>query len=822
MLKFGLLCRNDKNNCALIGKIFIIYSFLLLPFAGNAGGRTVENFNFGWKFQLGEVENGESPALDDSAWRAVDLPHDFQVEQPWMTPDTWGEGSDNENPILRRRSMARGFKAMGSGWYRKAFTLGPASSKRYILEFEGIMLVGDVWLNGKKIGGTDYGYSGFEIDITNELKQNEPNILAVRANTGRLENSRWYTGGGIYRNVNLLIKDARLSFARHAISITTPRISATSATINLQAEVQSRLDNAAEAKVEVRVFDPEGKEVANAITKLSLSGGNRTSEHPLTEMEVKLPRLWSCETPHLYRAEIALFDENGNVTDHVAETFGIRSIAYSSEFGFKLNGEKVLLKGIANHHELGALGAAAYDRAIEKRFQLLKSFGINHVRCSHNPYSKEFYRLADKYGILVVDETFDKWSRNYAGGRTDWWNLWPYVVTEMVKSGRNHPSIIMWSLGNELQVNESWAGYPATGDFGVTPYHIQNALVKRYNSTRPTTVAMFPRRRPGADLPPQLAVETEIASFNYTYKDFRRDSKTFPDMIFYQSEASVNDMGTNYYGMALDSVIGLAYWGAIDYLGESHGWPDKGWRRGVFNIDLSPKPQAFLLKSMFTEEPVVHIAIIEEEKDFQWNDVNVGSTSMADHWNHPKGSIFKLLTYTNADEVELLINGRSLGRQSNQKGDIELRNRVRWENIAYEKGNITAVAYNNGKEVARHRVETTGKPVKLVVEPDNEPWLATGLDVKHVRVYAVDSKGRRVPEANQLLTFEVEGDARVVAVDNGDLASDELHTGNQRSLYRGTALVILRSGKTAGEVTLEVSGEGFRSVKTKITIEAVQ
>ncbi len=401
-----------------------------------------------------------------------------------------------------------------------------------------------------------------------------------------------------------------------------------------------------------------------------------------------------------------------------------------------------------------------------------------------------------------------------------WWDVWPGVITELIKRDRNHPSVIMWSLGNELQVNESWLGYPATNDWGVTPYRIQDVLVKRYDTTRPTTVAMYPRRRYGADLPPELAVATEIASFNYTYKDFRSDSEKFPDMIFYQCEASVKDMGPNFYGMALDSVVGLAYWGLIDYLGESHGWPYKGWKQGVFNVDLTPKPQAYLLKSMFSDDPVVHIGIIEEETDFNWNDVNVGSTQMADHWNYPEGSILNLYTYTNADEVALFINGRLLGRKTNPVENIESRNQIRWENVPYEKGNITAVAYKNGKESARYHAETTGKPVKLLIVPDENPWVADGNDLKHIRVFAVDSKGRMVPGANQMLVFEAEGDARIVAVDNGDLASCELHTGNRRSLHKDAALVILRSGKTPGTITLKVSGEGYKTVKADLSFIA--
>jgi len=805
------------NSSNIIKKFSICGFILLLAIAGNATNRVVENFNFGWKFHLGEIASGESTNLDDKSWQMVDLPHDFQIELPWLTPDFWNKETEKENTNKFNQVRARGFKAMEIGWYRKTFTPDPSyKGKRIIIDFEGIALVGDVWMNGEKVGGSDYGYCGFEIDITKHIHWDTANTLAVRASTGDFINSRWYTGGGLFRNVNLLIKDSQLSFARNAIYITTPQISSDKANVDIQVEVENQTGKDLANKVQVRILNPAGKEVASSTTQLSMDKEHLIWEYPLNEMTVSSPELWSCKTPNLYKAEVSLFDENNNMTDQLTENFGIRTIEYSPAFGFKLNGKKIILKGIANHNELGALGVAAYDRAVEKRFQLMKAYGMNHIRCSHNPYSKGFMDLADKYGILVVDEVFDKWNQEKAGGRAPWWDVWPYAVSEFIKRDRNHPSVVMWSLGNELQMY--WDN--EFRDWGVTPYLMQKALVKRYDTTRPTTVAMFPRRRYKSDLPPELALATEISSYNYRYYYFRGDSKTYPDKIFYQSEASVKDMGPNYFGMPLDSVIGLAYWGLIDYLGESQAWPYKGWKQGVFNIDLQPKPQAYLLKSIFSDEPLVHIGIITEENDIEWNAVNIGTDVLIDHWNLQEGRKLKLFTYTNADEVELFVNGHSLGRHKNQIDNPALRNQIRWENVIYHKGNITAIAYKNGKEVARHCIETTGKAVKLIIEPDNNPWIANGMDVKYIRIYAVDSKGRRVPEANQMLTFNVEGNARIAAVDNGDLTSNELHSGNKRSLFQGSATIILRSGKTAGNVMLKVSGTGYKSVKKEISIEA--
>ena len=377
--------------------------------------------------------------------------------------------------------------------------------------------------------------------------------------------------------------------------------------------------------------------------------------------------------------------------------------------------------------------------AMEKRIQLLKQFGFNHIRTSHNPYSKSFLDLCDKYGMLVVDELYDKWLTQYAGGRTEWLNLWQHDVPEFVRRDRNHPSVVMWSLGNELQ--QYWS--LPFADWGVTPYRLQRELLRRYDNTRPVTVAMHPRGRnlKTDSLPAPLALETDIASYNYRYMYFPGDSRRFPNMIFYQSEANTAMMGPNFFEMDLDKVVGLAYWGMIDYLGESNGWPAKGWVQGAFDVSLEPKPIAYLLWSMFKpDDPVVHIGIIDGDDNTVWNDVKVGSQRMSDHWNRKPGSSLSLYTYTNADEVELLVNGKSIGvkkNTTNPKG----RNKIKWDNVKYEPGYIEAVAKKGGKVVARHKIETTTDAVALQATPDNEAWKADGQDLQHVRICAVDKKG---------------------------------------------------------------------------------
>ena len=796
-------------------KKLTLFLFLLAMHVGAWANesRIVESLNFGWQFHAGDIVDGESLSLDDSGWQTINVPHDFQIHQPWVAPSK-DEKADNSDigANVRSRLSSRAFKEMGIAWYRKTITPDASwKGKRIIIDFEGIMLVGDVYINGKYAGGTDYGYLGFEIDATKLLKFGEKNVIAVKANTMNPDNSRWYTGGGLFRDVNVIVTDAQQHFTRHPLYITTPLVGTDKSVVKIQAELGCYL-RTNKLNINTTIIAQNGDTVYNKTKEIPFNRGQKVNEHKIDSITIEKPILWSCENPHLYKAVVTMYRPDGTIADQVSSNFGIRSIEYSPEFGFKLNGKKVIFKGIANHHTLGALGAAVYPRAIEKRIQLLKEFGFNHIRTSHNPYSKSFLDLCDKYGMLVVDELYDKWLTKFAGGRKEWVELWQHDVPEFIRQDRNHPSVVMWSLGNELQTY--WALPYA--DWGVTPYRLQKQLLLRYDNTRPITVAMHPRGRHQTtdSLPAPLVHETDIAAYNYRYMYFPGDSKRFPNMIFYQSEANTSNMGPNYYEMNLDKVVGLAYWGMIDYLGESHGWPAKGWAQGVFDISLEPKPMAYFLRSIFNEnEPIVHIGIIDSDQNTIWNDVQVGVQRMSDHWNRIEGSKMSLYTYTNADEVELKINGKSIGTKKNDRKNPRVRNRIKWDNVNYQKGHIEAIARSNGRIVARHKIETVGDAVKLTATTDNPNWKADGMDLQHVRVVAVDKKGRRVQGANNLLKFTVEGPAEIVGVINGNITSDELTVGNTRSLFNGTATVILRSTKEAGKVVLTTTTDGLKQNK---------
>ena len=798
----------------------MIFCALLFSFTIEINAQTPrhsELLNFGWKFHAGDIKNGESDTFDDSNWKSVDLPHDFQIEQPWIAPAANETGSNaDEGANIKSRLSSRGFKEMGIGWYRLHYTPHDSmKGKRAVLDFEGIMLVGDVYFNGELIGGTDYGYLGFETDITDKIKWGQDNVIAVKTDTREPENSRWYTGGGLYRNVHIIYTDPRMYFTRHPLQIECDvhNIQNTkgNADVVIKAEVTTLLDSKTkELQFSYDIHNQKGDVIISKNINKKFYPKQKTNTYLLDTVSLNNVDLWSCESPTLYTATVKLFNSKGEVCDETAEEFGIRQLEFSPKFGLKLNGRKVLLKGIANHHTLGALGAAAYDRAIEKRIQLLKEFGFNHIRTSHNPYSESLLKLCDHYGILVVDELYDKWLDKYCGGRKPWAQLWQDNIPEFIKRDRNHPSVIVWSLGNELQ---TYWELPHS-DWGVTPYRMQKQLLLRYDNTRPVTVAMHPRGRniDTDSLPAPLVFETDIAAYNYRYMYFPGDGKRFPNMIFYQSEANTQMMGPNFFEMDLNKVLGLAYWGMIDYLGESNGWPEKGWSQGVFDISLEPKPTAYFLKSYFDEKPMVHIGVLKNNETFDWNGVRQGVTKLNENWNLNNSNSKKvtLLTYTNAEEVELFVNNKSVGVQKNELNNPRSRNKITWKDIEWQKGKVEAVARNAGQIVARHLLETSEPANKLELMPDNEIWKADGLDLQHIRIHATDKKGRRDYLKSTKLKFKVDGEAKLVAVSNGDHRSNELNVTDERSLYEGSALVILRSTKKAGKVTLTVYSDDFK------------
>lgn len=775
-------------------KLIALLAGLLCLSAAAQELRHDELLNLNWQFKY-----------DGGIWRRVDLPHDFQLERPW-------------DP---KASPARGYKEMGNARYDKELYADPSwQGRKVILDLDGVMAYGDVCVNGEKIADIEYGYLGRDVDLTRHLKYGAGNTITIHASTGEAFGQRWYTGGGLFRDVHLVVKDS-VSIARHGIYVTTPVVENGRAKVHVQVTMEGlRKDKV--AGLSARIYDPYGRLVGQSSCSTPSRARLEYIEVEMPDIDIIDPMLWSCEEPHLYSVEVTV-TRDGIPVDRLSDQFGIRTIEFSPEYGFKLNGKKVFLKGVAGHHDLGAVGVAAYDRSIERYFKRLKEFGFNHVRTSHNPYSRNFIKLADKYGILIVDEYCDKWSRNvFWPGSTSFFDSWPKDIPEWIKRDRNSPSVIMWSLGNELQHNSQYYGY-ATDDWGVTTYKILDVMVKRYDNTRPTTVAMFPSRadasRNDPDFntnpnPPELSLVTPVASYNYQYPAYKRYLSIHPDLVIYQSEAATRELGNAYYGMNYDTMVGLAYWGAVEYWGESDGWPKKGWSYSFFNHSLEPYPQAYLIKSIFSDEPVVRIAIADGDNvSVEWNDVMVGKASMSSHWNYKRNTRHDVYVYSNAEEVELQVNGRSLGRKKNVLTGETGRNILCWPSVNYGSGGrIIAIARNGGKEVARHRIETTGNAVALKMVPENpDDWKGDGIDLQYVKVYAVDSRGRTVQTKNGLVRFSCSGGARIHALDDGDNFTDKIYTqGNEIQMKNGFCMAILRSYDMKSSVTVTASMAGLK------------
>ena len=802
----------------------LLWTLILGISTAYASERDSVLFNFDWLFRLGEVVDGEKAGIDVSEWKKVNLPMDYQLNMPW---------SKDAKP-------SRGFKEMSGGWFRKSFIPDESwKGRKVVLDFEGLMYYGDVYLNGEKIGGTEYGYCGFDCDITDRLKYGEDNLLAVYTHTGPEGGSRWYTGGGINRDVRIILADT-MSMARHGLYVITEKIKDGEWVVKAQAEVPGNILEKGKVEFKAEIIDTDGRCIASTpLTAAPAQSRLHLYEVRLPDISVKAPRLWTVTSPGapdnlnpLYTCRMTMYVDRRPI-DTLNTRFGFRTIEFGSDYGFRLNGEKVFMQGIANHVDFGGVGVAAFPAAIKRQLKTLRDFGFNAVRCSHNPYPPVFYDICDEMGFLVVDEFVDKWSNdgNCWGGRESFMNIWPSLLTEWVKRDRNHPCIVMWSLGNEMQHRENASGY-MTGDWGVTTFKILDTLLKRYDTSRPSTAAMYPARANGirrADpgfrekdniIPPELSRITEIASYNYEYADYPRYKEIDPNLIIFQSEASVNDLVTPFLRMDRDSTVGLCYWGAIEYWGESDGWPKKGWNYSFFDHTLLPYPRAWLVRSCFVDEPQVHIGVLEsEQKSIIWNDILSGRAEMSHfYWRPEKGDSITLEISSNCDEVELFKNGKSLGVKSNVRNDDKMQNKFLWRDIKWEPGKIEAIGRNNGIDVARHSLSSAGKAVGLKIEEeDNDTWTADGMDLRYLRVIAVDKAGRPVENYEGTLTVDVDGEAEMIALDNGDHFTDHGFEDSTTPLYRGQALIILRSTRNRGNVKVKASVPELKPVSLQLT-----
>ena len=746
------------------------------------------DFNFGWEWRRG----------GESEWRAVDLPHDFMIDLPW-----------DENAAHSQCA----FKPLGEAFYRKSFAYDKSwEGRRVILDFGGIMFFGDVRVNGKKVAETEYGYLGFETDITDCIKKDAPNLVEVWAKVGGGNSgSRWYTGGGLYRGVKMKVVNER-RIARHGVFVRTK-----GETAQVEVELEGCRGLSDDLELVAEILDGE-RSVATTRGFVTKGDNRRRFPVDLPPVEVKGAKRWSPEAPNLYSLVVEVCDrgtgngergtgngERGRLLDRCETRFGFRDIAFSKERGFEIDGRHVFLKGQSNHHDLGALGAAAYPDAIRRYFRTIKEFGFNSVRCSHNPYSEEFYDIADEEGIVVVDEVVDKW-KGYWAGRKPYLEIWPQLVTEWVKRDRNHPSVVMWSLGNELQMRETCHD-AIFEDWGVTTYRMMDIVVKRWDPTRQTTIAMFPSRANGISrndkrfndpayvVAPELAQVTEISSFNYQWPAYATYLKRNPDMIVYQSEATTSEWLAPYFGMDRAKMVGCSYWGATEYWGESNKYPKKGWNWSFFSHTMKPYPQAWLMKSGFDRKaPVVRIGVVQSDERETWNDVRSGQQALRENWNRKQGDEARVWVFSNAPEVELFLNGCSLGKKlvplpppgdapwTSAKG--EKIHAVSYK-VAWEPGELKAVGSNG----AEHAIRTSGPAVGIKIDREPSSESAT---LAYFWLTAIDANGLYVPDATMDVKVSVQGPGRLLALDDGDHYTDQLFNVDTKKMKEGYLLAIVR------------------------------
>lgn len=775
--------------------------------------RTITILNNNWKFHSGPIDNGQLPTLDDTLWESVNLPDDFQMRLPWI---------ENGDP-------GRGYKPMCEGWYRKKLLFNPAwKGKKILIDIESIMLRGKLFCNGEEVGSTSYGYLGFEANISKFFENNKEVTLAIYCTSSKEENSRWYTGCGVRGNIKLIAKSP-LSFARHPLFVkstlekdNTSNIEITAAVEGLQEDIQfGKIINIdtikyaskvlPEMDLVAEIFDPNGKLVARKIQPFPRRTRRKSEEVTLGIIPLKNPAIWSCETPNLYTAEVSLY-AGELLVDKVSTRFGIRKIEFNKEQGFLLNGKKVFLQGSASHHDfLGPLGANCKRKDFERLFDTLAEFGFNHIRCAHNPNPEIFYDVADEKGFLIVDELYDGWAQEWAGGEKPWMQLWPENLPEWVKRDRNHPSVIAWSLGNEIQMREDRSEFPGN-DYCVTGYKVLSTLLKRYDDTRPTTVACFPARAGAINrfdpefnthvVPPELAQVGEISSFNYFPEYYNTYREHSPHMIMYQSEAKVKQFSQAYTLMDKEKMVGLAYWGAVSYWGESFGYPYKGWDTSFFDHTLLPRPQANLIKSLFKEEFTLSMGIVDEENcQDSLEDIIESWKSVSSHWNRKENNCYSVLVYTNGAKAELFLNGKSLGVKENNSS---FKNVILFNNIPYSKGTLAVVAYNDKGEKLEYAIETAQEAVKLLLVPEKGSWKSDGSDRQFIRIYSVDKDSRKTP-SNFTIKGKVLGNGKLLALANGDHTTNRLFHLGETNLINGTALAILESSETKGTVTLEIS-----------------
>jgi beta-galactosidase len=799
------------------------------PPAGRAGQplaekvRKTERFIKGWHFFLGDIPNGQASGLDDSRWRTFDLPHDWSIE---------GQFS-KDNPATPGGGALPG----GIGWYRKTFRIPRSDEGKVVaIEFDGVYRNSEVWINGHYLGKRPYGYSSFRYELTPFLNYGTgTNVIAVRVDNSQQPNSRWYSGSGIYRNV-WLVTTEKLLVDHWGTFVTTPEVTEHSAKVTIATNVRNASAEDQKFILKTVLFDSD-KKVVGTVSTESVAPKSSVCEVVQT-LAVRDPVVWSLENPRLYTA-VTTVEVEGKVLDDYETPLGIRTFVFDSDKGFYLNGKHVKINGVCDHHDLGCLGAAVNRRAIERQLEILKGMGVNGIRTSHNPPAPELLDLCDRMGFIVLDEAFDMWK----GKKTEFdyaldWDEWHRRdLEDMVLRDRNHPSVFIWSIGNE--VNEQWDKNDSSGM--VIAKELAE-LVKSLDPTRPITSAC---NDPQPSNPVIRSGALDLIGYNYSHEKFPDFPKTFPGKKFLATE-TVSALATRgHYDMPSDSIrrwperwdipfkdgnpdntcssydncsapwgstqeetwrilkkydflSGMFIWTGFDYLGEPtpYGWPSRSSYFGIVDLAGFPKDAYYLYQSEWTDKPVLHIF---------------------PHWNWKKEDVVDVWAYTNCEEVELFLNGRSLGARKKVGDELHLTWRV-----TFEPGVLKAIGRTAGKVILTSEVKTAGPPAKIMLDADRTIIAADGRDLSFVTVRVADQGGTMVPAANNSIHFSLSGEGRIAGVDNGLQTSLEAFKADRRKAFNGMCLVVVQSTDKAGRIILRASSDGLEGSTIVIETKEMQ
>ncbi len=796
----------------ILNYIILINSTLLFGSTVKEGDsiREKTKINLDWKFKLGDIPEAANAEFNDKDWRTLQVPHDWSIEGKFETKNPSG-------------SMGA-FLPGGIAWYRKYLNIEKlAENKQVYIEFEGVYMNSDVYINGRHLGHHSYGYTSFYYNLTPFLNPNGKNVLAVKVDNSCLPQDRWYSGAGIYRNVWLHTM-SNLHVDMWGTYITTPYIHKNSSTVHVKTSMSNHLATNCQVILKTEILDQENNVVAAATSKASVEKeGAQTVDQ---EIIVTKPHVWEIENPYRYTARTTIL-ENGKAVDNYSTSFGIREVVFSEQQGFILNGKKVILKGVCIHQHAAGFGTALHEKTIERHLLALKEMGCNAIRLSHYPHAPALYDMADRLGILLIAEAFDNWKGYKSDNGNKYLSFedtWQDDMTHFIDLNRNHPSIILWSVGNEVQVNVK--------DFGECMKILKKLVnfVHHYEPSRAVTSAIAPGSRKVNNMEPDsMAYVSDVAGFNYQAQLYEKDREKHPELVIVGTETkpyyernflkkSGNNLAfggaeeaTNSYFFITPGIAGQFIWSGIDYLGESAGWPLKGWPLGLIDLCGNRKPYSWYIQSLYSDKPMVHIAISDK------SDSIVGQPSwswppVASHWNWKMGEVLDVYTYTNEDEVELFVNEKSVGTA--RLADFPDRV-IKWQ-VPYQPGTIKAVALKNNNQAAVHELKTAGNPAKIVLKASVKSMKADGEDIVYVEATVTDSEGIIIPGATNLISFNVKGPASIAGVGNGNLFSDESFKGSSMKCYKGKCIVILRSALQEGEIILEATSKGLQSDTLKV------